>query len=261
MTEENEFGTPIHFDDQDGDVEPSSPEVGEADAHDENDAAPEKEAPEILEDLFLSPDSESSVAEVAEAGEVAVVDNALIQELNDKLVALEEERDDLKNRLMRSAADLENFRKRAAREREDLRKYGIDRVVQELLPALDNLERALDHAEKTEAGANIAEGVRMVSRQFVSSLEKHGVVQFDARGEQFDPQKHEAIQQVESSEHDTGVIVEQYQKGYFLHDRLLRPALVAVAKRVEAPQDSVSNEEDQSQPVEEEPIESAESEE
>ncbi len=247
MTEENEFGTPIPFDDQDGDVEPSSPEVDEA--------------PEILEDLFLSPDSESSVAEVVEAGEVAVVDDALIQELNDKLVTLEEERDDLKNRLMRSAADLDNFRKRAAREREDLRKYGIDRVVQELLPALDNLERALDHAEKTEAGANIAEGVRMVSRQFVSSLEKHGVVQFDARGEHFDPQKHEAIQQVESSEHDTGVIVEQYQKGYFLHDRLLRPALVAVAKRVEAPQDNVSSEEDQSQPIEEESIESAESEE
>lgn len=248
MTEENEFGTPIPFDDQDGDVEPSSPEVDEA--------------PEILEDLFLSPDSESSVAEVAgEVGEVAVVENALIQELNDKLVALEEERDDLKNRLMRSAADLDNFRKRAAREREDLRKYGIDRVVQELLPALDNLERALDHAEKTEAGANIAEGVRMVSRQFVSSLEKHGVVQFDARGEYFDPQKHEAIQQVESSEHDTGVIVEQYQKGYFLHDRLLRPALVAVAKRVEAPQDNVSSEEDQSLPIEEESIESAESEE
>lgn len=259
MTEENEFGTPIPFDDQDGDIEPSSPEIVEAAAHEENDQAIEENAPVILDDLFLSPDSESSVAE--EVGEVAVVDNALIQELNDKLVALEEERDDLKNRLMRSAADLDNFRKRAAREREDLRKYGIDRVVLELLPALDNLERALDHAEKTEAGANIAEGVRMVSRQFVSSLEKHGVMQFDARGEHFDPQKHEAIQQVESSEHDTGVIVEQYQKGYFLHDRLLRPALVAVAKRIEASQDNVSNEEDQSQPIEEEPIESAESEE
>lgn len=154
---------------------------------------------------------------------------------NDRIKVLEEERDDVKNRMMRVAADLENFRKRAAREREDMRKYGIDKVVLELLPVVDNLERALQHAEKNAEDNSITEGVRMVYRQFLTALEKHGVKGFESKGEMFDPQKHEAIQQVESEEHETGTVLEQYQKGYFLHDRLIRPAMVSVAKQTTTP--------------------------
>ena len=194
MTEENEAGIPNPF--EGSEVEEK---LGEADASSSSEEisqdvdlvdveTPEVSAEVILEDLFLSPDSDP-VAEPS--SEPAVPD-----ELSARVGELEAERDDYKNRMLRTAADLENFRKRAAREREDMRKYGIDRVVLELLPAIDNLERALEHAEKSESGANITEGVRMVTRQFFSSLEKHGVAQFDARGEMFDPQKHEAIQQV-----------------------------------------------------------------
>jgi molecular chaperone GrpE len=103
-------------------------------------------------------------------------------------------------------------------------------VVLELLPVLDNLERALQHADKSEDSTTIVDGVRMVQRQFVTALEKHGVQGFDAKGEHFDPQKHEAIQQIDTTEHQTGFVLEEYQKGYYLHERLIRPALVVVAR-------------------------------
>ncbi len=221
-----------------------------SDLTEENGTPNDQSGDEELDDLFLSPeDSEGElVASVDATGEVKAVEDedgsaesapsasgASSEELNEalaKVAALEEERDETKNRMMRVAADLENFRKRAAREREDLRKFGIDKVVLELLPVLDNLERALQHAEANAEDNSITEGVRMVYRQFVSALQKHGVSGFESKGEMFDPQRHEAIQQVETDEHETGTVIEQYQKGYFLHDRLIRPAMVSVAKKV-----------------------------
>lgn len=152
--------------------------------------------------------------------------------LKQELEALTAERDDLKNRVLRSAADLENFRKRKEREKDELRKYGSDRLVLEILPAVDNLERALEHADKSEDSSTIADGVRMVLRQLISGLEKHGVKGYSSLHERFDPQRHEAIQQIETPEFETGTVMQEFQKGYFLHDRLIRPALVVVAKHV-----------------------------
>ena len=215
--------------------EPSAPETG----GEELAEVPAAEA--AVDSLFLSP--EDSDVEVVGSAPIATVPDAVVEELRAKLLAAETERDEAKNRYLRTAADLENFRKRTAREKDDMRKYGIDRVVLELLPVIDNLDRALDHAEKSETSAtSIVDGVRMVYRQFLTSLEKHGVTSFDAKGQHFDPTKHEAIQQVETPEFDTGTVMEQYQKGYFLHDRLIRPALVAVAKKVES-NDNVETEE------------------
>jgi molecular chaperone GrpE len=215
------------------------------------DTSVEESSSEELDDLFLSPeDSEGElIAEVDTSGDVREAEPAEQDEAegaagnggasreeldaaNTRIGELEAERDDVKNRMMRVAADLENFRKRAAREREDMRKYGIDKVVLELLPVLDNLERALQHAEANAEDNSITEGVRMVYRQFVSALNKHGVQGFDSKGEPFDPQRHEAIQQVETDEYDNGTVMEEYQRGYFLHDRLIRPAMVSVAKNV-----------------------------
>lgn len=156
-----------------------------------------------------------------------------IRELEKQIEDISAERDDVKNRMMRVAADLENFRKRTSREKEEMRKYGIDKVVLELLPVLDNLERALEHSDKSQDKTTIVDGVRMVHRQFVGALKKHGVAGFESTGELFDPQKHEAIQQVETAEHETGTVLEQYQKGYYLHERLIRPALVVVARQVD----------------------------
>lgn len=150
---------------------------------------------------------------------------------------LKEEAEQLNTRMMRAVADLENYRRRSEREKEDLKRYGIDDVVSELIPVVDNLERALGHADDQGDESSLADGVRMVYRQLITALKKHGVEGFESVGEMFNPERHEAIQQVETPDHETGTVIEQFQKGYFLHDRLLRPALVSVAKHVEPEQD------------------------
>lgn len=156
-----------------------------------------------------------------------------IEELEAELEGVRSEREQINEKLLRKAADLENYRRRAQREKEELKRYGIDDLAAELIPVIDNMERALEHVSEEDEGDPIVDGVQMVYRQFLGALKKHGVEGFDSVGEKFDPEQHEAIQQVETEEHDTGTVLEEYQKGYFLHDRLLRPALVTVAKRVE----------------------------
>lgn len=229
---------------------------GEAQAPDDGEDAPTSEGDSGQEDglEFLSPeDSDAEAIEVVAQSEATSGDDAeeapeeeppnpfelLLERERQRVKALEEslasmtaERDDFKSRLLRSAADLENFRKRKEREKEGLRKYGAERVVADLLPAIDNLERALEHAEKSEEQSSISDGVKMVHRQLQSALEKHGIKGFSALGERFDPQLHEAIQQVETTEHETGMVMQEFQKGYYIHDRLLRPAMTVVAKNV-----------------------------
>lgn len=186
------------------------------------------EAPEAVEEDSAGDELEALAAEIQAA-------KARVAELEETLGEVERERDDFKSRLLRSAADMENFRKRKEREQEETRKYGSDKLVSDLLPAVDNLERALDHAEKSNEESSIADGVKMVYKQLQSSLEKHGIVGFESVGERFDPQRHEAIQQIDSTEFDTGTVMQVFQKGYFIHDRLLRPAMAVVARRVDPP--------------------------
>ena len=214
---------------------------------------------EVEDELFLSPDDEGGeVVEIttveeeeedpreeelqelrgALASEQASHQQAReqVESLQGSVKTLEEEKEEINNRFLRSVADLENYRRRTEREKEELRKYGIEKAVADLVPAVDNMERALAHAKDQGESSSLVEGIGMVYRQILSALKKYGVQPFDSKGQPFDPQRHEAIQQVESAEHDTGTIVEEYQKGYFIHDRLLRPALVVVAIRVQPPQ-------------------------
>jgi molecular chaperone GrpE len=130
------------------------------------------------------------------------------------------------DRLLRSAAAAENARKRAAREREEIERFGVERLVKELLPALDNLERALAAAP---AGDPLASGVELTRRQLLDGLGRFGVKGFSARGERFDPRYHEALMTVATADAKPGMVVDEQQGGYFLHDRLLRPAAVVVA--------------------------------
>lgn len=133
----------------------------------------------------------------------------------------------LKDQLLRLAADFQNFRKRTAREMDEARRYGSEKVLLGLLPVLDNLERAVSHSGEDDSP--IAEGVRMVAKQFVDVLGTFGVTGFESVGEPFDPERHEAMGQMVSEDFPPGAIVEQMLKGYFMHDRLLRPAQVIVA--------------------------------
>ncbi len=143
----------------------------------------------------------------------------------------EEEAADLKDRYLRLAADFENYKRRTLKERQDLFNYGNESLIKELLETVDNLERAQGHARESEEGIDaesLLEGVDLTHRALMRLLEKFGVQPVQVEGS-FDPQTQEAIRQVETDEHPPGTIVEVYQKGYLLKDRLLRPALVVVA--------------------------------
>lgn len=132
---------------------------------------------------------------------------------------------------LRARADLENHRKRAQRDKEDLSRFANENILREILPVVDNLERALDHARKDgQGGEGLLQGVEMTLDQLQKALGKFGVTPVEALGASFDPAFHEAVGQLESSEYPPNAVAQQLQKGYLLHDRLLRPAMVMVAK-------------------------------
>jgi molecular chaperone GrpE len=151
----------------------------------------------------------------------------IITELEGQTQALEKVNRDLKDRLLRTAADFDNFQKRAKKEIEEGASKGRESVVKEILPVLDNLERALKHASDTDP---LAQGVKMVEKQLLSALEKYQVSRFSALGQAFDPALHDAIQQVETNEVPPGTVATEYSRGYMMGGKLLRPAMVAVAK-------------------------------
>jgi molecular chaperone GrpE len=129
-------------------------------------------------------------------------------------------------RFMRAAADLENFKKRAQREREEIQKFGIERLLKDLFPVVDNLDRALAAAPE---GDPLAGGVKLVLKVLEEALARHGVKSFHALGEAFDPRQHEAIMTMPTAERPPGTVVLEHGRGFTLHDRLVRPALVGVA--------------------------------
>jgi molecular chaperone GrpE len=145
---------------------------------------------------------------------------------DERIAELERELEDWRARAYRSAADMENLRKRFQRERDDLRKFGVEGLVKDLLTVVDNLERAIGHAEPDN---RLAEGVDMVLRQFVQVAAKHGAEPFDVAGQPFDPQIHEAMSQVPTNDVEPGTVVDVYQRGWNLHGRLVRPAMVTVS--------------------------------
>ena len=149
------------------------------------------------------------------------------------LAEAEKDAADWRNRAMRAAADLENARRRFQKDRDELRKYGADGLLKALLPVVDNLERALAHADSSDG---LAEGVQMILRQFAQVLENNGAVAFEAEGQPFDPQIHEAMTQVVSDEVEPGHVVSVFQRGWKLHGRLIRPAMVIVAAAPEPEQ-------------------------
>ncbi len=145
-----------------------------------------------------------------------------MQKGRETLEKLKEEHD----RYLRAAADLENYRKRAAKEREEVQKFGSERLLKDLIPVLDNLERALAAAPE---GDPLAKGVRLVLRGFEETLGRHGIKAFSALGHPFDPRLHEAVMQVAAGDRPPGTVVTEHGRGFFLNDRLVRPALVGVA--------------------------------
>lgn len=136
----------------------------------------------------------------------------------------------MKEQWIRTAADFDNFRKRARRELEDNRKAGREDLLKDLLPVFDNLERAIQSAQRAQEPKAVAEGLQMVLRQFLDTLGRSGIQKVATVGKEFDPTVHEAIQQVETDDHAPGTIVAEVQPGYTQGERLVRAAMVVVAK-------------------------------
>ena len=159
---------------------------------------------------------------------------AELANLREQLKAKELEAKENYDRYVRLVAETENFKKRSVRERDDAIRYANETLLKELLPVIDNLERAIAHAAAVggDNGKTLVEGVEMVLRGLTDVLAKHGAMPILAQGQPFDPTKHEAMTQVETDDHEPNSVVEELHKGYMLRDRLLRPALVSVAKAV-----------------------------
>ena len=179
--------------------------------------------------------TDETAAEGVEATENAGSETEICcQELNDQLAAAQAKAQENHDHYLRARADLDNFRKRAQREKEDLLKFSNETILRELLPVIDNLERALQHAA-IDSEKGLLQGVELTLGQFAKVLEKFNVVAIEATGEPFDPARHDAMGQIESAEQPPNTVVQLLQKGYLLNDRLLRPAMVLIAKAPAAP--------------------------
>ncbi|UOQ46335.1 nucleotide exchange factor GrpE [Halobacillus salinarum] len=146
----------------------------------------------------------------------------------EQLEQLRKENEQINNRLLRLQADYDNFRRRTMQEKEADRKYRSQSLIEELIPVLDNFERAFQIEVEGEAAQKFAEGMKMVHDQFKAALDKEGVETIPAEGEPFDPHLHQAVMQVEDDNYESNVVVEELQKGYRLKDRVIRPAMVKV---------------------------------
>ena len=168
--------------------------------------------------------------------------DAEIEQLRNMLLMSTDRGREMKTRLdnehekmLRAAADLENFKKRAAKEKEEVQKYGSEKLLKDVLPVADNLDRALEHARSATDFDSLKKGVEMIRKLFEDILAKHGVKSFSAKGKAFDPNLHEAMTAAESADLPPNHVHSEVLRGYTLNDRLVRPALVVVSKAPSAP--------------------------
>jgi molecular chaperone GrpE len=147
---------------------------------------------------------------------------------NSELEALRKQAEENLERFLRTQADFDNFRRRTRMEKEDFAKYASSKLVEQLLPVLDNFERAISSSKDTKDFDSLMKGIEMTFRQLDQVLEQEGLMRMDAVGQPFNPEYHQAIMQVESDEHEEGTVVEELQKGYVFKDKVLRPAMVKV---------------------------------
>jgi len=152
------------------------------------------------------------------------------EDLKKKLDEKEKEIEEIHDRMLRLAADFENYKKRAAREKEELVKFSNEEVIKSILPFVDNLERAVDHSEKAREVESLVEGTKLTIQQLLQALNKFGLSPIESLGKPFDPTFHEAVMVVGTDQHQPNHVVEEFRKGYLLHDRLIRPAAVSVSK-------------------------------
>lgn len=187
-------------------------------AKDQQQTAPAEEAVEVNEETIQTDEEETAEAAVE------VVD---IQAL--ALAAARKLADENHEKFMRIQADYDNFRRRSRLEKEDFAKYASTKLIEQLLPILDNFERALAASQQAKDLEGLIKGVEMIAKQLNQVLESEGLKAIESVNQPFNPDFHQAIMQIESDAHEEGVIVEEIQKGYLLKDKVIRPAMVKVS--------------------------------
>lgn len=192
------------------------------------DTVTEETMEETLENTPNSGESGSAEEAVNPEQEIPVTESA-DEAGSAELEKLQAEVLEHQQRTLRVQADFDNFRRRTQKEKEDLGKYASSKLITELLPVIDNFERALQASEENPEFESFSKGVSMIFRQLESVLATEGLTAMKSVGEPFNPEYHQAIMQVESDEYEEGIVVEEVQKGYMLKDKVLRPAMVKVS--------------------------------
>ena len=187
---------------------------------DSAESEPIDDGAEAAEAEASSADAEPEVSPEAEA----------LANLKAEYEAYKAEAEEQRDQMLRTVAEFDNSRKRTEREKEESLKYALESFVKELIPTVDSIERAIQSTTESEDFGALAEGVEMIYKGILSTLEKRGVLPIDAANEPFDPMQHEAVMHVESEEVPENHVIEEWQKGYLLHNRVIRPSMVSVSK-------------------------------
>ncbi len=180
----------------------------------------------------LTPESnlEESISEFPQTQDAISESSSPGPQEQDKEKQAQEELLIYQDKYIRLAAEFENYKRRAQRDQSDAIRYANESLLKSLLSTVDNLERAIQSGKDAGANGALLEGIELTYKQFIETIGKLGVRQISSTGSLFDPTMHQAVAQVESETAKANTVVEEFQKGYFLHDRILRPAMVTVAK-------------------------------
>ncbi|WP_457572045.1 nucleotide exchange factor GrpE [Desulfovulcanus sp.] len=189
----------------------------------------DKEKQQETKDLQSNDKQEQKKAH--ENKDINLTDEELKKICMEKFCSECEQLKDKQQEVLRILADSENLKKRLIREKEEFCKFATSTIIEDILPIMDNLELAITHGQKTEACRDLLQGVQMTLKMFKETLKKHGLEPVGEEGEKFDPNIHEAMAQEEREDMEEGMVCQLMQKGYKLHDRLLRPARVMVSKK------------------------------
>lgn len=190
----------------------------------------EKEKEVQHQQAEIAPEIDNEAKAGVEAEELFDPESADRKDLLAKFRELEEQLGQAEERVLRTAADAENFKKRLQREKEEQTRYANETFMRDLLPVVDNLERALQHAAAVPNQQGLLEGLNMTLKGFLDTLAKFNCIPIEAVGKTFDPNFHEAVSQEENAEVEPNTVLKELQKGYLLKERLLRPAMVVVSK-------------------------------
>lgn len=187
---------------------------------------------EKVEDVLEQYQDECEQLQKAEFNDKDVqnVEKESVSSLKQALEEKTREIDELMNRFVRLQADFDNYKKRMVKERQEISVYILEDIVSQLLPVVDNFERALDSAENNGENDSLLNGLNMILKQFKDFLEKNGIKEIEAEEKEFDPRFHDAVMQEETDKYPSNTIIEVLQKGYILSNKVIRPSMVKVAK-------------------------------